>query len=103
MTYQDALDYLRIAENAYNVQAYSESAEIVEKLAYFAVEITEAVKQAIGRFTFCPDEYIWEKTCGLIDLFRWQIKWRLNKEIGMWRVNYRYNKKESTCFSLSRM
>lgn len=86
MTNQDALDYLRIAENAYNVQAYSESAEIVEKLAYFAidrenglspqqrVEITEAVKQAIGRFTFCPDEYIWEKTCGLIDLFRWQIK-----------------------------
>ena len=39
MTYQDALDYLRIAENAYNVQAYSESAEIVEKLAYFAVDI----------------------------------------------------------------
>ena len=35
MTYQDALDYLRIAENAYNVQAYSESAEIVEKLAYY--------------------------------------------------------------------
>ena len=79
MTYQDALDYLRIAENAYNVQAYSESAEIVEKLAYFAadiengqqrVEINEAVNRAIGRFTFCPDEYIWEQTCGLIDLFR---------------------------------
>lgn len=81
MTYQDALDYLRIAENAYNVQAYSESAEIVEKLAYFAVsrdnglspqqriEITESVKRAISRFTFCPDECIWEETCGLIDLF----------------------------------
>lgn len=81
MTYQDALDYLRIAENAYNGQAYSESAEIVEKLAYFAVsrdnglspqqriEIIESVKHAISRFTFCPDECIWEETCGLIDLF----------------------------------
>lgn len=81
MTYQDALDYLRIADNAYNVQAYTESAEIVGKLAYFAAdkenglsaqqrtEIIEAVKRAIGRFTFCLDECIWEETSSLMDLF----------------------------------
>lgn len=82
MTYQDALDYLHIAENAYNAEAYDESAEIVRNLAYFVIrkdnglsnqqreEIAEAVKRAIGRFTYCPDEAIWEDMCGLEDLFR---------------------------------
>ncbi|MGM9705153.1 MAG: hypothetical protein ACI3YB_04085 [Prevotella sp.] len=81
MTYQDALDFLHIAENAYEAEAYSESAEIVRKIACFVIdkrnglsgqqraELTEAVKRSIGRFTFCPDEALWEDTCGLIDLF----------------------------------
>ncbi len=33
MDYKDAIEYLRIAENAYNVEAFSESAEILEKVA----------------------------------------------------------------------
>lgn len=83
MTYEDAKEYLHIAENAYNVGAYSESADIVRQLAYFAVakegspltveqrdEIIEQVKKAVSRFTFCPDECIWEDTCGLMDLFQ---------------------------------
>ncbi len=81
MTYQDAQDFLHIAENAYNVGAYTESAEIVTKLVYFVIDrhnglsaqqranLAEAVKRSIGRFTYCPDEAIWEDTCALIDLF----------------------------------
>lgn len=82
MTYKDAKELLRIADNAFNAGAYVESAEIVEKLAYFVAnrkdnglsakqsdEITKTVKQAIGRFTFCPDESVWEEACGLMDLF----------------------------------
>lgn len=82
MNYQDAKEYLRIAENAFNVQAYDESAEIVEKVARYIAyegdnltaaqkaELTETVQRAIGRFTFCPDECLWEETCALMDLFR---------------------------------
>ena len=33
-------------------------------------ELTQIVKQAIGRFTFCPDECVWEETSALMDLFR---------------------------------
>lgn len=82
MTYEDAKDFLHIAENAFQVGAYTESAQIVQRLAYFAInsengltseqneEIRKGVILAIGRFTDCPDESIWEDTCGLIDLFR---------------------------------
>lgn len=82
MTYKDAKDFLYIAENAYNIGAFAESAEIVRNLAFFVIDkgnglsaeerqtLTEEVKRAIGRFTNCPDEAIWEDTCGLIDLFR---------------------------------
>lgn len=82
MTYQDAKDFLSIADNAYRVEAYDESAQIITRLAYFVIqkdngltteqreELTSAVKRAIGRFTECPDECIWEDTCGLMDLFR---------------------------------
>lgn len=38
MTYQDALEYLHIAENAYDAGAYAESADIVRKLAYYAID-----------------------------------------------------------------
>lgn len=81
MTYKDAQDFLHIAENAYNAGEYTESAEIVRNLAFFVIDkgnalsatqrgtLTEEVKRAIGRFTNCTDEAIWEDTCGLIDLF----------------------------------
>ena len=84
MTYKDVRDFLHIAENAYNVGAYYESAMIVQRMAYLIAggprsngftpaenrELTELVKKAINRFTDCPDECAWEDTCGLIDLFR---------------------------------
>lgn len=81
MTYTDAKDYLRIADNAYNIEAYSEAAEIVEKVAYAIAydnempsqkreEIIHAVKEQIARFQFCPDECLWEDTSSLSDLFR---------------------------------
>lgn len=81
MTYTDAKDYLRIADNAYNIGAYNEAAEIVEKVSYAIAydtempssereEIIEAVKSQIGRFQFCPDECCWEDVSGLNDLFR---------------------------------
>lgn len=81
MTYQEAIENLRIAEKAYNAGAYSESADIVRKIAYYAIsrengltaeqrdEVTEAVKRAISSFTYCPDEAVWEDVCGLGDLF----------------------------------
>lgn len=81
MIYQDALDYLHIAENAYNVGAYTESADIVRRLAYYAIdtrngltpnqraEFAKAVQRAINRFSNCPDEAIWEEMCELGDLF----------------------------------
>ena len=59
-----------------------QSAEIVEDVARYAAyqsdgltagqkaELTQIVKQAIGRFTFCPDECVWEETSALMDLFR---------------------------------
>lgn len=34
MTYKDVKDFLHIAENAYNVGAYYESAMIVQRMAY---------------------------------------------------------------------
>lgn len=82
MTFDDAKEYLHIAENAFNAGAYQESAQIVTRLAYFAAddsngltcserrELTDGVKRAIGRFTECPDECTWEDMCGLEDLFR---------------------------------
>ncbi len=81
MTYKDAKEYLRIADNAYRVEAYSEAADIVEKVAYGVAsdtdmpsaqrdEIVREVKELIARFQFCPDECCWETTCGLADLFR---------------------------------
>lgn len=82
MTYTDAKEFLRIASNAFDAGAYTESAQIVTRLAYFAAddsngltgserrELTDGVKRAIGRFTECPDECTWEDMCGLEDLFR---------------------------------
>lgn len=82
MTFDDAKEYLHIAENAFNAGAYQESAQIVTRLAYFVIaddnsltadekaRLTAAVKLAIGRFTDCPDECIWEDMCGLGDLFK---------------------------------
>lgn len=81
MTYQDAKECLCIADNALNVEAYTEAVEIVEKLAYFTInkdnglnpaqnaEITDAVKKIIGRFTYGNSEWAWEQTCGLLDIF----------------------------------
>lgn len=81
MTYKDAKEYLRIADNAYRVEAYSEAVEIVEKVAYAVAfdkdmpltqrdEIVHEVKEQIARFQFCPDECCWEMTGALGDLFR---------------------------------
>lgn len=81
MTYQDAKEYLRIADNALNVEAYTEAVEIVEKLTFFTInkdnglnpaqnaEITDDVKKMIGRFTYANSEWAWEQTSGLLDLF----------------------------------
>lgn len=82
MNYEDAMEYLRIAENAFDVQAYEEAAEITEKVAHYAAygceelspeqktALVDAVQRAIGRFTFCPDECLWEEISALSDLFR---------------------------------
>lgn len=78
--YDDALEYLKIADKAFNVGAYTEAAEIIQNIAYYAAgdnklppdkrtDLIERVKKAIGRFTFCPDECEWENICGLMDLF----------------------------------
>lgn len=81
-SFQDAKRLLLIAEKAFNDKAYQQSAEIVEDVARYAAyqsdgltagqkaELTQIVKQAIGRFTFCPDECVWEETSALMDLFR---------------------------------
>lgn len=81
MTFEDAKHFLHIADNAYNVEAYSQAAEILEKVAYTVAyesemhslqrdEITDIVKRQIGRFQFCPDESCWEKVSELSGLFR---------------------------------
>lgn len=79
--YQDAKGYLRIAENAFNAQAYKESAEIVENVARYVAyhsknlttaqrsELTKETQKAISLFTFCPDECLWEEISALMDLF----------------------------------
>ncbi len=84
-SFQDAKSLLLTAEKAFNDKAYQQSAEIVEDVARYAAyaayqsdgltasqkaELTQIVKQAIGRFTFCPDECVWEETSALMDLFR---------------------------------
>lgn len=81
MDFKDAQDFLHIADNAYRVGAYTESLEIVRRLAYFVIgenglsaeersALTDAVVKAIARFHDCPDECTWEDSCGLMDLFR---------------------------------
>ena len=86
-SFQDAKSLLLTAEKAFNDKAYQQSAEIVEDVARYGAdpsppnqsdgltagqkaELTQIVKQAIGRFTFCPDECVWEETSALMDLFR---------------------------------
>lgn len=80
MTYTDAKEYLRIAENAYSLEAYAEAADIVGKVARDVAfdtampeiqreEIINCVKSQIARFQFCPDECCWEDMSGLSDLF----------------------------------
>ncbi len=79
MTYTDAKEYLHIAENAYNMGAYSEAAEIVKKIARAVAldtdmpetqraEIVEGTKTLIARFQFCSDECCCEDVSGLSDL-----------------------------------
>jgi methionine aminopeptidase len=81
MTYTDAKEYLRIAENAYNIDAYTEAAEIVAKVAQAVAfdtdmpkiqrdEIAQSVKSQIARFQFCPDECCWEVVSELSNLFK---------------------------------
>ena len=81
MNYLDAKDYLRIADNAYNAQAYNECAQILKKVAQAIAfdlealpdqrkELTDLVCAQINRFQFCPDEALWETVTGLNDLFR---------------------------------
>ena len=75
-SFQDAKSLLLTAEKAFNDKAYQQSAEIVEDVARYAAYQSDGltagqiVKQAIGRFTFCPDECVWEETSALMDLFR---------------------------------
>lgn len=81
MTYTDAKEYLHIAENAYSIEAFTEAAEIIEKVARAVAfdtnmsdiqrdEIIKTIKYQIARFQFCPDECCWEYVSGLFDLFR---------------------------------
>ena len=80
MTYIEAKEYLRIANNAYNVEAYNAAADIVEKIAKEVAfdnvmsklqheEILNGLKSLIARFQFCPDECCWENISSLSDLF----------------------------------
>jgi hypothetical protein len=81
MTYTDAKEYLRIAENAYNIEAYTEATEMVAKVARAVAfdtdmpkiqrnEIIQSVKSQIARFQFCPDECCWEDVSELSNLFQ---------------------------------
>lgn len=80
MTYTDAKKYLHIAENAYDLGAYSEAAEIAENVARAVAfdkdmpgfehdDIVKGVKSLMARFQFCPDECLWEDMSSLSDLF----------------------------------
>ncbi len=74
-SFQDAKSLLLTAEKAFNDKAYQ---DVARYAAYQSdgltagqkAELTQIVKQAIGRFTFCPDECVWEETSALMDLFR---------------------------------
>lgn len=85
MTYPDAKEYLRIADNAYNAEAYTEAAEILEKVVHAVAfdrelsssrnrdlssaqyeEIAAEVRRQIARFHFCPDEPSWEDVSSLL-------------------------------------
>lgn len=81
MTYEDAKEYLRIADNAYNAEAYTESAGIIEKVVHGVAshsdmeesrheEIVAGLRQLIARFHYCPDEVCWETVSSLSDFFR---------------------------------
>lgn len=82
--YKDAELSLRIADTAYRAEEYATAGDIVTEVAHFCVsergksvmseaereQLSAAVEAAIGRFTYCPDEAVWEDMTGLIDLFR---------------------------------
>ena len=81
MTCTDAKEYLHIAKNAYELEAFTEALEILYKVAHWVAyddEMTESIRQEIinetksqlSRFQFCPDEACWEESCGIYDLFR---------------------------------
>lgn len=81
MTYTDASEYLRIAANAYRVEAYGEAADILGIVAPAVAfdrdmapgqrnRLIAELRIQTGRFQFCPDECAWESVSALNDLFR---------------------------------
>lgn len=82
--YEEAVERLRWVTMAYDAGDFSDAFDMMYDLAYYVssadtkstvpVErleaLTEEVKRALGRFSFCEDEGIWEDASSLWDLFR---------------------------------
>lgn len=80
MTYDDAQQFMHIAENAYRVGAYTEALEVLTRLAHYVkrgegmtpeqcTTLTRRVRNSIAEFSTCPDECAWEMACELTSLF----------------------------------
>lgn len=81
MTYDDALQFMHIAENAYRVEAYTEALDILTRLVHYVRRgegmtpeqretLTRRVRGAVAEFSSCPDECAWEMACELTPLLQ---------------------------------
>lgn len=83
-TYTEAREDLRNAVMAFNTKSYDIAFDMLEVLAYYVVSdhakstvkpedllpLRKEVERALGQFTFCENECLWEKASQLSDLFR---------------------------------
>lgn len=82
--YDEAIEQLRLVTMTYNAGDFSDAFDMIYDLAYYVCRadtkstiradklesLTEEVKRALGRFSFCEDEGIWEDASSLWELFR---------------------------------
>ena len=83
-TYTEAREDLRNAIMAFNTKSYDIAFDMLEALAYYVVSdhakstvkpedllpLRKEVERALGQFTICGNECLWEKASQLSDLFR---------------------------------
>lgn len=83
-TYTEACEDLRNAVMAFNTKSYNTAFDMLESLAYYVVSerakstvksedllpLRKEVARALGQFTFCGNECLWEKASQLSYLFR---------------------------------